>query len=115
LKYNGREVEDFTIGVQLGENKVCVTLEQFKANEKFVAKQLRKHDVHGWDYVEAPIDDLVLIVPLVYDIESVNTLFCEVQDIFKNVYISIQYTDFDENSHNVKEITECLDISLYEE
>lgn len=115
MKYNGREVEDFTIGVELGKDKVCETLEEFKANEKSVANTLRQNDVDGWEYTEAPVDDLVLIVPADNTLEAANRLFCDVKRLFDNAHIAVMYTDFDENSHNQEEYTECLDVSLFEE
>lgn len=114
MKYNGREVEDFTIGVQLGADKVSEKLEEFKDNEKFVANMLRQNNVKGWDYAESPVDDLVLIIPSDDDIESVNRLFNDVNKLFDKTIIAILYSDFCKNGHNQEEITECLNITLYE-
>lgn len=113
MKYKNREVDGFSVGVELGKNKIGNKLSDFKNNEKFVANILRQLKIDGWSYAEAPIDDLVEITPSEIGLEPVNTLFSKVKEVFEKVSILVLYKDFDENDTNLEEIYEPLNIELF--
>ncbi|EPR13913.1 hypothetical protein [Ruminiclostridium papyrosolvens] len=113
MRYKNRQVEGFSVGVELGEAKIGNKLQDFKDNERLVANRLRKHGIHGWNFIEAPIDDLVVINPNSNNLEDVNNLYSKVKEVFENVSIQVLYADFDEKGHNLEDIYESLEEQLF--
>lgn len=115
MKYKNRQVEGFSVGVELGKAKIGNELQDFKNNEKLVASRLRQHGIHGWNFIEAPVDDLVVINPESDNLDDVNSLYSKVKEVFGNVSIQVLYVDFDDNGHNLEDIYEPLNKQLFSE
>lgn len=98
MKYKGRVVRDFSIGVESWGEKVGEILTQ---------NNIR------WSTCENVAGDLVIVTPVTNTFESINTLFLETSKHFK-ASIHVLYEEFDSNGHNLEEFNEVLDVNLLE-
>lgn len=110
MKYKGREVIDFSIMVELGNEFKG----DFKNNQSYVARVLARKNVDNWIGVESVIDDLVIITPKENNLTSVNELFKTVSNFFEKVSIHVLYNDFDSNGHNLEEFPQELNADLFQ-
>lgn len=109
MKYNNREVGNFQLDIELGDN---YKNGNFKGNQKYVWETLKDNNITGWYSVEAVMDDLVIVEPKVNSLETINKLFIQVKSLFSKVGIGVYYDDFKGYDYNEETFDDCLDVRL---